>query len=246
MNDKNYKLMSIPTENMMNNNTGELPFNNCGLMSIGMKAQDFTAVTTMGVITMSDFKGKWVVFFSNPGPFNPVCTTEYLSFANIYNSFEERNTQVLGLTINSNHSHLAWINEMYNEEGVVIPFPVIADLGGKIARQYGMISPFATEAIAARNVLIIDPNQIIRTVLIYPIVTGRNIPEILRILTSLQASDKYNIVTPANWFPGQLVMVHAPNTYEQILIRKEEEAKKTISCKKWWWCYKELPAEAKI
>lgn len=244
MNGKNYKLMSIPTENILNNNLIELPYNNCGLMSIGMKAPDFTAVTTMGVITMSDFKGRWVVFFSHPGPFSPVCTTEYLSFANIYKSFEKRNAQVIALSTNSNLSHLAWVNEMYDEEGVVIPFPVIADIDGKIARQYGMISPFATEAIAARNVLIIDPNQIVRTVLIYPLVTGRNIPEILRILTSLQVSDEYNVVTPANWFPSQLVMVHAPQTYEQMLIRQEEAKNKTLFCKKWWWCYEQLPEES--
>lgn len=243
MKKNNYNITSIPTENILNNNIPELPYNNCGLMSIGMRAPDFTAITTMGEITMSDFKGRWVVLFSFPSPFSPVCTTEYLSFANICKSFEERDAQIIGLSVNSNLSHLAWVNEIYDEEGVVIPFPVIADLGGKIARQYGMISPFATEAISSRNVLIIDPNQIVRTVLIYPIVTGRNIPEILRILTSIQLSDGYDVVTPANWFPNQPIMIPAPNTYDQMLDIQRKAENKVISCRKWWWCYKQLPAE---
>lgn len=242
MNSDDYKLMSIPTENIMNID-GEVPLNNCGLMSIGMKAPNFTAVTTMGVITMSDFEGRWVVFFSHPGAFSPVCTTEYLSFANIYQSFEDRNAQVLALSVNSNLSHLAWINDIYDEEGVIIPFPVIADINGNIARQYGMISRYASKTEAARNVLIIDPRQIVRAVLIYPLTNGRNIPEILRLLTALQVSDEYNVVTPANWFPNQPVMVPAPETYDQVVKRIEDSSKVGLSCREWWWCYKQLPPD---
>lgn len=242
MNSNNYKLTSIPTENIMNID-GEVPLNNCGLMSIGMRAPNFTAVTTMGVITMSDFEGRWVVFFSHPGAFSPVCTTEYLSFANIYQSFEERNAQVLALSVNSNLSHLAWINDIYEEEGVIIPFPVIADVNANIARQYGMISRYASRTEAARNVLIIDPHQIVRAVLIYPLTNGRNIPEILRLLTALQITDEYKVLTPANWFPNQPVMVPAPETYEQVIKREAESAKNSLSCRKWWWCYKQLPPE---
>lgn len=241
MNSNNYNIMSIPAENTLIEDT---PLINCGLMSIGMSAPDFTAETTMGTITMSDFKGRWVVFFSHPAAFSPVCTTEYLSFANIYESFEERNAQILALSVDSNLTHLAWLNEIYDEEGVIIPFPVIADLGGKIARQYGMISPFATKAVAARNVLIIDPNQIVRAVLIYPITNGRNIPEILRLLTALQVTDEYSVVTPANWFPSQPVMVPAPESYAEIVQRKLDATKMGLSCREWWWCYKQLPTDS--
>lgn len=241
MNNNNFKTMSIPAEDISNNSV--VPYNNCGLMSIGMKAPNFTAVTTMGVITMSDFTGRWVVFFSHPGAFSPVCTTEYLSFANIYKSFEERNAQVLALSVNSNLSHLAWINQIYSEDGTVIPFPVIADLSGNIARQYGMISPFAHSTVAARNVLIIDPHQIVRAVLIYPISTGRNIPEILRLLTALQVADEYDVVTPANWFPSQPVMVAPPETYEHVIQRQLDATKMGMSCREWWWCYKQIPPD---
>lgn len=240
MDSDNNKIMSIGAENTLTEN-GEETLVNCGLMSIGMKAPDFTAPSTMGIITMSDFTGRWVVFFSHPNTFSPICTTEYLSFANMNKSFEERNAQLLGLSVNSNLSHLAWITEIYEEEGVIIPFPIISDLNGNIARQYGMISPFATEAIAARNVLIIDPNQIVRAVLIYPLTNGRNIPEILRLLTALQTSDEYNVLTPANWFPGQPVMIRAPETYEQMIGRRLESSKHDLSCRRWWWCYKQLP-----
>ncbi len=243
MSRKNYGILSVPAENILIN---EPPLINCGLMSIGMQAPNFTAETTMGTITMSDFKGRWVVFFSNPAAFSPVCTTELLSFANIYNLFEERNAQLLGLSVDSNLTHLAWLNAIYDEEGVIIPFPIISDIGGFIARQYGMISPFATKAVAARNVLIIDPNQIVRTVLIYPITNGRNIPEILRLLTALQVSDEYGVVTPANWFQGQPVMVPAPESYEEIEQRKTNAAEMGLSCRQWWWCYKTLPEDANI
>lgn len=245
MNTNNYKLMSIPTENRLNNN-GTVPLNNCGLMSIGMKAPDFTAITTQGLITMSDFTGKWVVFFSHPGAFSPVCTTEYISFSNLSKSFEDRNAQLLALSVNTNLSLLAWINQIYIEDGVVVPFPVISDLDGSIARQYGMISPFSLEPEAKRNVLIIDPNQIVRAVLIYPITNGRNIPEILRLLTALQTSDEYDVLTPANWFPGQPVMVAAPETYEQMFARKINSTKQGLSCRDWWWCYKQIPLEEEV
>lgn len=234
-----YKITSIGAENTLVDNI--VPLNECGLMSIGMKAPDFIATTTMGIIKMSDFAGKWVVFFSNSGAFGPVCTTEYIAFANVNKSFEERNAQLLALSINSNLSHLAWINEIYEEDGVIIPFPIISDLNGKIARQYGMISRFTDSTVAARNVIIIDPNQIVRTVLIYPATNGRNIPEVLRLLNALQTSDEYDVLTPANWYPSQPILIKAPETYEQIIKRKEDAPGEDISCIEWWRCYKDLP-----
>lgn len=165
-------------------------------LSIGMQAPDFTAVTTFGPIKMSDFKGKWVVFFSHPGDFTPVCTTEFIAFSQAQQQFADKNTQLLGLSIDSNPSHLAWVYAIYLTTGVQIPFPVVADRMGDIARMYGMIAPDASKQETVRNVFIIDPDQKIRAILVYPLTNGRSIPEILRLVTALQTSDQYHVVTP--------------------------------------------------
>ena len=214
---------------------------NCEHMSIGMTAPDFSAFTTMGPIKMSDLKGKWVIFFSHPGDFTPVWTTEFLAFASINQEFQDRNAQLLGLSIDSNPSHLAWVYQIYQLTGVEIPFPIIADRTGDIARLYGMISPMASNSETVRNVLIIDPNQIIRAILIYPLTNGRNIPEILRLLEALQTTDRDKVVTPANWMPNQPTMVPAPRTYQELLERENYAQNLGLECKDWWWCYKALP-----
>lgn len=232
--DNNCRLMAIGARTVDEN---------CGLMSIGMQAPDFTVVTTMGTITMSDFRGKWVVFFSHPGAFSPVCATELLSFAHINQEFEDRNAQIIALSVDGNHSHLAWLNQIHEEEGVIIPFPIIADVSGNIARQYGMISPVSKGPEAARNVLIIDPDQIVRAILIYPLNIGRNIPEVLRILIAIQTAEEHNVATPANWFPNQPVMVPVPQTHEELIQRKREAGSMGLSCRDWWWCNKQLPPD---
>ena len=164
---------------------------------IGMKAPMFKAISTFGEIVLDNYKGKWLVFFSHPGDFTPVCTTEFLAFASCYDSFKELNTDLLGLSIDSNPSHLAWVNNIYKNSGVSIPFPVIADSNGKIANIYNMLGVNDTSTV--RSVYIIDPNLVIRAILTYPKEVGRSIPEILRLLKALQTSDKNNVVTPANW-----------------------------------------------
>lgn len=211
-------------------------------VSIGMKAPDFSAMTSMGPLKMSDFKGKWVVFFSHPGDFTPVCTTEFLAFARLNNEFEDRNTQLLGLSIDSNPSHLAWLYSIYLNTGIEIPFPVIADRTGDIARLYGMIAPMASNSETVRNVYIIDPNQVIRAILIYPLTNGRNIPEILRLIEALQTTDRDKVVTPANWLPNQAPMVPPPKTYKELLERENNQSQLGLTCEDWWWCYKQLPA----
>ncbi|WP_324824961.1 peroxiredoxin [Sinanaerobacter sp. ZZT-01] len=209
-------------------------------LTIGMKAPDFYADTTMGPMQMSDYKGSWLVFFSHPGDFTPVCTTEFIAFANANPAFESRNTKLLGLSIDSNPSHLAWVYSIFEDTGIEIPFPVVADRMGDVARLYGMIAPDVSETQTVRNVFIIDPDQIVRAILTYPLTNGRNIPEILRLVEALQTTDEYQVVTPANWVPGQPVMVPPPRTYEQLLERVNNPGGMGLTCEDWWWCYKDI------
>ena len=155
--------------------------NNC--LTLGMKAPDFTAQSTFGPLTLSDYKGKWVVLFSHPGDFTPVWTTEFIAFAEQYNSFVERNTELIGISLDSVSSHLAWVYNIYLNTGVTIPFPVVSDRNMSIAKMYGMIAPNISTSTTVRNVFIIDDKQIIRAILIYPLSNGRYIPEIIRLLT---------------------------------------------------------------
>jgi len=211
-------------------------------LSIGMKAPDFSANTTFGPIRFSDYKGRWVVFFSHPGDFTPVCTTEFIAFAQAYPQFLEKNVQLLGLSIDSNPSHLAWVNTIFVNSGITIPFPIVADRIGDVARLYGMIAPDASTQETVRNVFIIDPEQTIRAILIYPLTNGRSIPEIMRLVEALQKTDKDKVVTPANWQPGQATMVPPPKTYNDLLERQNSPEKQGLSCKDWFWCYKQLPS----
>ena len=146
------------------------------------------------------------------------------------------------MSIDSNPSHLAWVYAIYQNTGIEIPFPVITDRAGDIACQYGMFSPVIGDTTTVRNVFIIDPNQIIRAIIIYPLSVGRNIPEILRLLEALQTVDRDNVVTPANWLPNQPAMVPGPKTYQELLERANNPANLGLTCEDWWWCYKELPA----
>lgn len=214
---------------------------NINHLSIGMKAPDFTAITTFGPLKMSDFIGKWVILFSHPGDFTPVCTTEFVAFANAQPLFAEKNAQLIGLSIDSNPSHLAWVYTIYLTTGIQIPFPVIADRMGDIANLYGMFAPDVSRQETVRNVFFIDPNQIIRAILIYPNANGRSIPEILRLLSALQTTDKDHVLTPANWQPEQPALVPPPSTYDELLARQKDPYSQNLSCRDWFWCYKQLP-----
>ena len=206
-------------------------------VGLGMAAPDFYANTTFGPLKFSDLRGKWVVLFSHPGDFTPVCTTEFLAFTEVFSEFEERNVQLLGLSIDSTPSHLAWINSIYQSTGVQIPFPIIADRTGEIARQYGMIAPHVSSQETVRNVYIIDPNQTIRAILIYPMTNGRNIYEILRLVDALQTTDRDKVSTPANWLPDQSVIIPPPKTYSELLQRQQKMQNGGLSCKDWYLCY---------
>lgn len=208
-----------------------------GNVKIGEYAPDFEAQTTMGNIKLSDYKGKWVVLFSHPGDFTPVCTTEFIAFSKMNTYFNKLNTCLIGLSIDSNASHLAWLYDICLRTGVKVPFPVIADRSGEIARRYGMVANEISNAEAVRNVFIIDDKGIIRVILVYPLNVGRCIPEILRIIEALQTADCNKASIPANWLPGDPVIVPAPKTCDELITRVKEieENKNGIS---WYLSFK--------
>ena len=184
-----------------------------GNVKIGQHAPEFTATTTCGEIKLEDYKGKWLVFFSHPGAFTPVCTTEMISFSRAYPYFQKLNTELLGLSIDSNPSHLAWIHDIHMRTGIKVPFPIVADRSGEIARKYGMISTNVSNTQTVRNVFIIDDKGIVRVILVYPLNVGRFIPEIIRTVQALQMADYEDAATPANWVLGNPLIVLPPPTY---------------------------------
>ncbi|MBK7477961.1 MAG: peroxiredoxin [Haliscomenobacter sp.] len=184
---------------------------------IGEKAPDFTAVTTLGPITFSEFnKESWVIMFSHPADFTPVCTTELSAFAVDKDFYAKHHTKLIGLSIDSIHSHLAWVNNVREKTGVYMDFPIIADLDMKVANLYGMLHPNASTTAAVRAVFFIDPNGVIRLILYYPLNIGRNMEEIKRILIALQTADDKSVALPVNWHPGDKAIVPAPKTLEEM------------------------------
>jgi len=186
-------------------------------------APDFEATTTQGTLKLSDLRGKWVVLFSHPADFTPVCSTEFMAFAQNYGEFEKRNAQLIGLSIDSVYSHIAWMRNIEQNSGIKIPFPVIADLDTKVAQLFGMIHPGAAATATVRTVFFIDDKGIVRAMIYYPMSCGRNMDEILRVLDALQTADANSVATPANWRPGDPVVVPAPATKEGADKRMTEE-----------------------
>ena len=172
--------------------------------------------------------------------FTPVCTTEMIAFSRAYTYFKQLNTELLGLSIDSNPSHLAWVNDIYMRTGVLIPFPIIADRSGQIARKYGMISNDVSTTETVRNVFIIDDKQIVRTILVYPLNIGRFIPEIIRIIQALQVSGCAKGSTPANWMPNQPVIVSPPQTVCQMQER-QQEIQNNQNGLSWYLSFKQVP-----
>ena len=185
-----------------------------GLPRINDRAPDFEAKSTQGPLKLSDYKGRWVVLFSHPADFTPVCTTEFVEFARRSAEFKERDAQLVGLSVDSVTAHIAWIRNMQAHFGVKIDFPVIADLDTKVAQRYGLIHPGASETATVRAVFIIDDKGVVRALIYYPMSLGRNIDEILRALEALQTADANACATPANWRPGDKVIVPPPQTLE--------------------------------
>ncbi len=189
---------------------------------IGEKAPDFEAVTSKGKIKLSDFIGKWIVLFSHPADFTPVCTTEFVAFAERQGEFKKRNVQLIGLSIDSVYSHIAWLREIEKYFGFKVDFPVIADLDMNVAKLYGMIHPGSGKTATVRTVFVIDDKGMIRAILYYPATNGRNMDEILRLVDALQYTDKYGVATPANWKVGEKVIVPTPITMDDAEKRMKE------------------------
>ncbi|MCS6957083.1 MAG: peroxiredoxin [Aquificaceae bacterium] len=193
-----------------------------------------------------DFQGQWVVFFSHPADFTPVCTTEFVAFAKLNEEFQKRNVQLLGLSIDSNFSHIAWVMNIKEKLGIEIPFPIVADADGKVARLYGMLHPGESTTATVRAVFVIDPNGKIRAIIYYPLTTGRNMREILRLIDALQTADMHGVATPADWVPvpqtwefteeNTKVIVPPPVTYEDAVKRLKDG----YECADWYFCKKKL------
>jgi len=214
---------------------------------IGEKAPAFTTQTTQGMITFpDDYKGKWTILFSHPADFTPVCTTEFIQFAVMQKEFAALNCKLIGLSIDSNFSHIAWLRTIEEKikykghENVHVDFPVIADLSMDVAHKYGMVQPNASSTQAVRAVFFIDPESTIRALIYYPLSNGRNMDEIKRILIAMQTSDKEKVATPANWQPGDDVIVPPPATMQNAQERVQQAEKKGYSCLDWFMCLKQL------
>ncbi len=205
---------------------------------IGDRAPDFQANSSKGPLSLKDFKGKWVILFSHPADFTPVCTTEFIEFAKRYEDFEKRNAQLIGLSIDSVYSHIAWLLQMEKIYGVEVKFPVIADLNMNVANLYGLIHERASATSTVRAVFFIDPEGVVRALIYYPASTGRNIDEILRVLDSLSYADSFMIATPANWNAGDDVIVPQPATLQAAKDRLKD---KNLNVKDWFLAIKKSP-----
>jgi len=191
---------------------------------IGDQAPDFDAVTTTGNLKFSDYNnGSWVVFFSHPADFTPVCTTEMSGFALEKNFFAAHNAKLMGLSIDSIHSHIAWVNAVQEKTGVLFEFPIVADISMSVSKLYGMLQPGESETAAVRAVFIIDPEGKVRLIMYYPLNVGRNMDEIKRTLVALQTSDTNKCAMPLNWQPGEKVIVPAPKTVAALTERKNSD-----------------------
>ena len=199
-------------------------------------APDFEAKTTHGIKKLSDYKGRWLILFSHPADFTPVCTTEFIAFAQAHDQFQALDCDLLGLSIDSTFAHIAWIRNIKENFGVEIPFPVIEDLSMTVANAYGMIAPGASDTSAVRTTFFIDPEGMIRASVYYPMTNGRSIDEFLRLLKALQTSDQHNVATPENWQPGDKVIVPPPQTAEEA----EKRVGEGYECKDWFFCKTEL------
>lgn len=201
-------------------------------------APDFEANTTHGPLKLSEWAaGKWVILFSHPADFTPVCTTEFIAFAQRWEEFSKRNVKLIGNSIDSNYSHIAWVRNIEEKFGVKIPFPVIADLDQKVANLYGMIHKPSAKTAAVRCVFFIDPKMTIRTMIYYPLNVGRNFDEILRVVDALQTVDQHGVACPADWKPGDPVIVPPPGNVDDAESRVKDEK---LQVTDWYFSKKKL------
>lgn len=211
-----------------------------GLPQLNQPAPNFNAVTTHGQRTLADYKGKWLILFSHPADFTPVCTTEFMGFAREAETFKSMNCELLGLSIDSIFAHLAWVRSIKQHFGVDIPFPIIEDLKMDVARAYGMIHPGAADTQAVRATFFIDPNGILRAMVYYPMSNGRSINEFVRLLQALQTSDKHGVATPEAWCPGDKVIVPPPKTSAAAEERVSKGATQGMEVTDWYFSKKSI------
>ena len=214
---------------------------------IGEPAPEFTASTTQGKINFpEDYKGKWIILFSHPADFTPVCTSEFITFGSMQGEFDQLNCQLVGLSIDGLASHIAWLHTIKEKidwkghKNIDIKFPLIDDITMNVAKKYGMIQPGESETKAVRAVFFIDTKGIIRTIIYYPLSLGRNFDELKRVLIGLQTSDNFGVSLPADWRPGDEVIVPAPSTMKAL---EERIADKSMHCYDWFFCTKDIPKE---
>lgn len=215
---------------------------------IGDKAPSFTATTTQGPINFpEDYEGSWVILFSHPADFTPVCTSEFMTFASREKEFEELNCKLVGLSVDGLYSHIAWLRtikekiEYRGMKDVEVKFPLIEDITMEVARKYGMIQPGESTTKAVRAVFVIDPKGIIRTIIYYPLSMGRNFDELLRVLSALQTADAFQVATPADWVPGDPVIVPPPGSCG--VAKERMEGKDEMTCYDWFFCTKPISKE---
>lgn len=205
----------------------------------------FDVTTTSGNRKLTDYRGKYLVLFSHPADFTPVCTTEFVAFAEHYDEFQALGAELLGLSIDSNFAHLAWLRNIEEKLGVKIPFPVIEDISMTVAKAYGMIHPRSSDTAAVRALFVIDRKGILRAMIYYPKDNGRSVTEILRLIRALQTTDEHGVATPEGWNPGDRVVVPPPVTLTAVSARMEQAAGSDYECADWYMCTRELPPARK-
>lgn len=216
---------------------------------IGDRAPEFKAVTTQGEINFpQDYKGDWVILFSHPADFTPVCTSEFMTFATMENKFAEANCKLVGLSIDGLYSHIAWLRSIKEKieykgmKNVEVKFPLIEDITMNVANKYGMVQPNEDSTKAVRAVFFIDPEGIIRAIIYYPLSLGRNFDELYRVVIALQAADEFGVATPADWRPGDDVIVGPAGSCGTAQDRMD--GKEEMECKEWYFCTKKISKEA--
>ena len=220
-----------------------------GMPRIGDAAPSFTAESTQGRINFhGDYSGRWVIFFSHPADFTPVCTSEFMTFASMQDEFAKYNTSLVGLSVDGLYSHIAWLRTIKEKiafrgmRDVEVTFPLVEDVSMRIARAYGMIMPGEDSTKAVRAVFVVDPKSIVRAVIYYPLSTGRNFDELLRLIKALQTADHYDVATPADWRPGEPVIVPPAGSCGVAKDRMESDDS-GVECEDWFFCTKVIPAE---
>jgi peroxiredoxin (alkyl hydroperoxide reductase subunit C) len=220
-----------------------------GMPRIGEPAPSFTAQTTQGPINFpADYSGRWVIFFSHPADFTPVCTSEFMTFAKMADEFAAYNTGLVGLSVDGLYSHIAWLRTIKDKikfrdmADIEVMFPLVEDVSMEIARKYGMIMPGEDSTKAVRAVFVIDPRGVVRTVIYYPLSLGRNFDELLRVVKALQTADHFDVATPADWRPGDRVIVPPAGSCGTAKERMDGDVD-GVECEDWFFCTKEIPAE---